>query len=186
MSFEFKRLEIPEVVLIKPRLLSDERGFFMETYKQTDFAKFGITDKFVQDNHSKSFARGVIRGLHFQKKPFEQAKLIRAISGSVLDVAVDIRRGSSTFGGWVSAMLSTKNQAMLYIPSGFAHGFCTLEENSEIIYSCSNEYSPAHDRGIIWSDRTIDVHWPVAEPVLSERDKKWPSLEEADIGFNYG
>jgi len=186
MPFEFKRLEIPEVVLIKPRLIGDERGFFMETYKESDFAKFGIKDQFVQENHSKTFAKGVIRGLHFQKKPMQQAKLIRVVSGGILDVAVDIRRGSATFGRWVSAVLSTKNQAMLYIPEGFAHGFCTLEENSEVIYSCSNEYSPADDRGIIWSDRTIDVHWPSLEPILSERDKKWPTLQDADLGFNYG
>lgn len=184
MSFEFKRLEIPEVVLIKPKLRSDERGFFLEVYKQSDFVKFGITDEFVQENHSKSFAKGVIRGLHFQKKPFEQAKLIRVISGSVLDVAVDIRRGSSTFGKWASALLSTKNQSILYIPVGFAHGFCTLEENTEVIYGCSKEYSPEHDRGVIWSDRTINIDWPVGEPILSDRDKKWPSLEEADINFN--
>lgn len=186
MSFEFKRLEIPEVVLIKPKLRTDERGFFFEVYKRSDFAEFGINDQFVQENHSKSFAKGVIRGLHFQKKPMQQAKLVRIISGSVLDVAVDIRRGSPTFGKWVSALLSTKNQAILYIPEGFAHGFCTLEDNTEVIYGCSKEYSPAHDRGVIWSDPNIDIHWPELKPVLSERDKKWPALNEADLGFNYG
>ncbi len=185
MPFEFKKLEIPEVILIKPKLISDDRGFFMEAYKEDDFAKFGIKDKFVQENHSKSFAKGVIRGLHFQKKPMEQAKLVRVVSGSIMDVAVDIRRGSKTFGKWVSSLLSTKNRAMLYIPEGFAHGFCTLEENTEVLYSCSNEYSPAHDRGIIWSDNFINIHWPVLEPILSERDKKWPTLHEADLGFNY-
>jgi len=185
MPFSFKRLDIPDVVLIKPQVFSDERGFFMEIYKYGEFSSCGIKDHFVQDNHSKSFSKGVNRGLHFQKKPCEQAKLVRTISGSVLDVAVDIRRGSPTFGKWVSAILSAKNKSMLYIPVGFAHGFCVQEDDTEIVYRCSHEYSPEHDRGIIWSDPKIGISWLVNNPILSARDKNWPSLAEADIGFSY-
>lgn len=185
MPFQFKPLEIPEVILIEPRVIGDERGFFMETYKYKDFSEFGIKIRFVQENHSKSFVKGTIRGLHFQKKPKGQAKLMRTVVGSVFDVAVDIRKNSPTYGRWVSAVLSAENKAMLYIPVGFAHGFCTLEENTEVLYKCSSPYSPELDRGIIWNDKDIDIAWPVSNPVLSLRDKSWPSLKEADNNFIY-
>ncbi|MCD6093867.1 MAG: dTDP-4-dehydrorhamnose 3,5-epimerase [Candidatus Omnitrophica bacterium] len=180
MSFTFKRLEIPDVILIEPRVLEDERGFFMETYKWTDFTKFGIKERFIQDNHSKSVAKGVLRGLHFQKEPMGQAKLVRVIAGSVFDVAVDIRRDSPTYGKWISVVLSAKNKKMLYIPEGFAHGFCTLEKDSEVIYKCSNIYSPEHERGIIWNDKDINIQWPIENPILSEKDSKLPLLDKID------
>lgn len=176
LSFDFKRLRIAGVILIEPTVFGDERGFFMEAYKWTDFADFGIKERFVQDNHSKSTARGVLRGLHFQKKPMGQAKLVRAIAGSVFDVAVDIRKNSPTYGKWVSVLLSAENKKMLYIPEGFAHGFCTLEENTEVIYKCSNVYSSEQERGIIWNDKNVGIEWPIENPVLSARDQAWPSL----------
>ena len=180
MSFSFKRLKIPEVILIEPTVLGDERGFFMESYKYTDFADFGIKERFVQDNHSKSVTKGVLRGLHFQKKPMGQAKLVRAIAGSIFDAAVDIRKNSPTYGKWVSALLSAENKKMLYIPLGFAHGFCTLEENTEVIYKCSDIYSAEHECGIIWNDKDININWPIENPILSEKDSKLPTLDKVD------
>lgn len=176
MSFNFKRLEIPGVILIEPRVLEDERGFFMETYKWTDFVEFGIKERFVQDNHSKSVAKGVLRGLHFQKKPMGQAKLVRAIAGSIFDVAVDIRKNSPTYGKWISAFLSAENKKMLFIPEGFAHGFCTLEENTEVIYKCTNVYSTEDERGLIWNDKDINIQWPIENPILSEKDSELPTF----------
>ncbi|TRZ52845.1 MAG: dTDP-4-dehydrorhamnose 3,5-epimerase [Dehalococcoidia bacterium] len=178
MPFKFKNLEIPEVILIKPTVFTDERGFFAETYKKSDFLDFGIKEEFLQENHSLSKTKGVLRGLHFQIPPKAQAKLVRVISGSVFDVALDIRKNSPTFGSWVSAVLSGENKDMLYVPEGFAHGFCTLEENTEVIYKCSRVYSPGHDRGIIWNDPALAIPWPVENPILSEKDKVWPLLKD--------
>jgi dTDP-4-dehydrorhamnose 3,5-epimerase len=185
LSFIFKRLEIPEVILIEPQVFADARGFFMESYKATDFSAFGIKDNFIQDNHSLSAAKGVVRGLHYQKKPKAQAKLIRVIRGSIFDVAVDIRKNSPTYAKWVSAILSAENKAMLYIPDGFAHGFCTLEDDTEIIYKCSEIYSLEHDRGIVWNDVEININWPVTKPILSSKDQGFPTLKEADNNFVY-
>ncbi|MFC1549118.1 dTDP-4-dehydrorhamnose 3,5-epimerase [Candidatus Omnitrophota bacterium] len=178
MPFHFKKLEIPDVLLIGPKVFEDERGFFVETYKYTDFAESGLNERFVQDNHSRSIQGGTLRGLHYQGDPKAQAKLIRVVKGSIFDVAVDIRPGSDTYGKWVSATLSADSKEMMYIPKGFAHGFCTLEDDTEIIYKCSEAYSPEHDRGIIWNDPTIGINWPTSDPVLSERDKNWPSIEK--------
>ncbi|MCQ6254061.1 dTDP-4-dehydrorhamnose 3,5-epimerase [Methanocaldococcus sp.] len=184
MPFKFRRLEIPEVILIEPIVFEDERGFFMETYKYSEFSKFGIKEIFVQDNHSKS-KKGVLRGLHYQKNPNAQGKLVRCIRGEIFDVAVDIRKGSPTFGKWVGVILSEENKKMLYIPKGFAHGFCVLSEEAEVIYKCTAEYSPEDDRGIIWNDKDIGIDWPIKNPILSEKDKKHPPLREADINFVY-
>jgi len=181
VPFQFKRLDIPEVVLIEPKVFSDDRGFFLETYKYSDFSKFGITGSFVQSNHSKSAARGVVRGLHFQKSPFSQAKLVRVVSGKILDVAVDVRKNSPTYGKYVSVQLCAQNKAILYIPCGFAHGFCTLEENTEVVYKTDKEFSLEHDRGVIWNDKDIGIKWPVENPILSAKDQKWPALKQADV-----
>jgi dTDP-4-dehydrorhamnose 3,5-epimerase len=183
MPFKFKRLEIPDVILIEPAVFGDERGFFMETYKDKDFAEFGIKDQFVQDNHSRSDSEGVLRGLHFQRKPMAQAKLVRVIAGSIFDVAVDIRKKSPTYGTWVSAVLSAENKNLLYIPEGFAHGFCTLEKNTEIVYKCTSVFSAEHDSGIQWNDPAINMAWPVENPILSEKDTAWPVLAEANSDF---
>ncbi len=183
MPFEFIKLEIPEVVLIKPRVFEDERGFFLEFFKYSDFAKAGIDYNFVQDNHSKS-KKGVLRGLHYQLKPKAQGKLIRCIKGRIWDVAVDIRKGSPTYGKWVSALLSEENKCMLWIPPGFAHGFVALED-CEVIYKCTEEYDPALDKGIIWNDSEIGIKWPLSQPVLSKKDAILPELKEAENNFVY-
>ncbi len=177
MPFRFTRLEIPDIILIEPVVFGDERGFFLEFYKRSDFFKAGITEEFIQDNHSSSL-KGVLRGLHFQKEPEAQGKLIRCIRGEVFDVAVDIRKGSPFFGRWGSVILSEENKKILYIPPGFAHGFQVLSERAEIIYKTTREYSPSHEAGIIWNDPDLAIPWPIKEPVLSGRDRLWPLLRD--------
>ncbi len=185
MPFAFHRLEIPEVIAIAPRVFEDGRGFFMETYKMPDFAAAGIPADFVQENHSCS-ARAVLRGLHYQNPPFAQAKLVRVVSGEVFDVAVDIRKGSPTYGRWVSALLSAKDRTMLYVPEGFAHGFLVLSEIAEVIYKTTAVYSPESEAGIRWNDRDLNIEWPLNGPILSEKDRRLPCLEDADNRFCYG
>jgi len=184
MPFKFKRLSLPEMVLIEPMILKDKRGFFMETYRYSDFAAFGIKEYFVQDNHSRS-EKGVLRGLHFQKKPKAQGKLMRCIRGRIFDAAVDIRQGSPSFGQWISNELSDENNYMLYIPPFFAHGFVVLSDYAEIIYKCTEEYSPEDEQGIIWNDPFIKIDWPVNNPMLSEKDRIYPMLKDADNNFEY-
>ena len=185
MPFSFKRLDIPDVILVEPKVFGDERGFFMETYKASEFKKNGIEYEFVQDNHSKS-QKGVLRGLHYQLKPMEQGKLVRCIRGRIWDVAVDIRKGSPWYGKWVAVELSEENKLMLWVPSGFAHGFVALEDDTEVVYKVTKEYSPELDRGIIWNDTDIGVKWPIENPMLSEKDKNLPGLKEAENNFTYG
>ena len=177
MPFEFVRLEIPDVILIKPKVFEDERGYFMETYKKSDFEKAGIKGDFVQDNHSRS-RYGVLRGLHFQKEPYAQAKIVRCVRGVIYDVAVDLRRNSPTFGKYVSVILSEYNKYMLYIPRGFAHGFLVLSDVAEVVYKVDNEYAPEYEGGVIWNDPDLNIPWPIDNPILSEKDKKWPTLKE--------
>ncbi len=148
----------------------------MESYKQSEFAKFGIKERFVQENHSQS-KKYVLRGLHFQKSPKAQAKLVRCISGKIFDVAVDIRKNSPTYGKWVSAILSEQNKKEIFIPQGFAHGFCVLSKQAEIIYKTSDEYSPEHEQGIIWNDPEINIKWPIKKPVISAKDSQFPFLK---------
>jgi len=189
LPFEFIKTDIPEVILVKPVVFKDNRGFFMETYKKSNFEKVGINTDFVQDNHSKSI-KGVLRGLHYQNEPFAQGKLVRCIRGKIFDVAVDIRKGSPTFGKWIGYELSEENKLMLWIPKGFAHGFLTLSEEAEVIYKVSGEeYSPQYDAGIIWNDPDIGIKWPldnIDEVLLSDKDKNLPNLKNADINFVYG
>ncbi|GAB4487436.1 MAG: dTDP-4-dehydrorhamnose 3,5-epimerase [Thermodesulfovibrionales bacterium] len=179
MPFTFEKTSLPGVVLIIPQVFGDERGFFIETYKQTDFVAAGITEQFVQDNHSSS-VRGVLRGLHFQQHPHAQGKLVRCIRGSIFDVAVDVRKGSPTFGRWTGVELSSGNHRMLYVPQGFAHGFVTLSDVAEVMYKCTAEYRPESDRGVLWSDPEIRIDWPVKDPVLSAKDAVLPLLKDAD------
>lgn len=182
MPFEFIQLQIKDVLLIKPKIFKDNRGFFVENYKKTDFVNAGIKDTFIQINHSQS-VKGVLRGLHYQLIPHSQAKLVKCIRGAIFDVAVDIRHGSETFGKWVSAILNEDNHEMLYIPCGFAHGFVTLSEKAEILYSCTSEYAPEYDRGIIWNDPSINILWPIDSPILSQKDLSLPSLSDAENNF---
>jgi dTDP-4-dehydrorhamnose 3,5-epimerase len=184
MPFTFEHLEIPEVVLIKPRVFGDARGFFLETYKHSDFVAHGIAGIFVQVNHSHS-ARGVLRGLHYQKEPMAQGKLVGVAQGEIFDVAVDIRAGSPTYGQWVAQTLTSENHLQLYIPPGFAHGFCVLSEVADVIYQVTAEYSAEHDRGILWNDPSIGIAWPLQEPALSAKDACQPKLCDADSNAVY-
>ena len=165
-------LSIPDVLLIEPKVFYDDRGFFFESFNQLDFEKLtGLSPVFVQENYSRS-TKGVLRGLHFQLPPKEQDKLIHVVKGEVFDVAVDIRKDSSTYGQWVGQILSHKNKKQLWIPGGFAHGFLVLSEVAELIYKTTNYYSPENQRCIIWNDPTLKVKWPIKhEPVLSAKDK---------------
>ncbi len=179
MPFKFERLEIADLILIKPKVFEDSRGFFMETYKKSDFEQFGIDTNFVQDNHSSS-DKGVLRGLHYQLQPKAQGKLVRCIKGKIFDAAVDIRKSSPSFGKWIGVELSEENRLMLWIPKGFAHGFLTLSENAQMVYNVSgNEYSAEHDRNIRWNDRDIGIDWPIGSPILSEKDAMAPFLKDA-------
>ncbi|MGB9824656.1 MAG: dTDP-4-dehydrorhamnose 3,5-epimerase [Candidatus Hydrothermia bacterium] len=182
-SFKFYRLEIPEVILIEPKVFEDERGYFMEVYREDAFSPF-IPHRFVQENLSFS-KKKVLRGLHFQKKVAAQAKLVQVVNGEIFDVAVDIRKGSPTYGKWVGVVLSSENKLLLYIPEGFAHGFCVLSETATVLYRVSNFYDPSNDRGIIWNDNEIGIDWPVKDPIISEKDSKWPVLKYADNDFYY-
>lgn len=173
-SFEIAALEIPDVKCIIPRRFSDPRGFFTETWNRKAFVEAGIDVNFVQDNHSYSRARGTIRGLHFQRSPSEQAKLVRVVRGSVFDVAVDIRADSPTYRKHVRMILTAERGEQLFIPVGFAHGFCTLEPDTEVVYKVSDYYSPKDDAGIIWDDPTLKIDWPLdgRNPILSDKDAK--------------
>jgi len=184
MPFTFRPLQLPEVILIEPRVFPDERGFFLETYKHSEFAANGIPETFVQDNHSRS-VRGVLRGLHFQNPPRAQGKLIRVVRGAIFDVAVDIRPGSPTFGQWVGETLSEENQRMLYVPPGFAHGFLVLSDLADVTYKVTEEYAPELDSGVIWNDPNIAILWPLdGPPILSPKDAALPPLLQADIRFD--
>jgi dTDP-4-dehydrorhamnose 3,5-epimerase len=176
MPFTVTSLQVPEVLCLTPRYLEDERGFFSETYKQSEFQSLGIYEAFVQDNHSRS-VKNVLRGLHFQYAPQAQAKLIRCIVGEILDIVVDIRPQSPTFKQWVSVTLSAENRQMLYIPAGFAHGFLTRSDWAEIVYKTSAEYAPALDAGILWNDPELGIDWQLdVTPQLSAKDKGLPTL----------
>jgi dTDP-4-dehydrorhamnose 3,5-epimerase len=184
MPFKFKRLEIPEVILVEAQAFLDDRGFFMEGYKESAFRVNDINTKFVQDNFSHSI-KGVLRGLHFQKNPKAQAKLVMAMSGEIFDVAVDIRKGSPTYGKWVSEILSDQNYHLLYIPEGFAHGFCVLSNEADVLYKVNSEYSPENERGIIWNDPELAVKWPTDSPIVIKKDLQLPNLKNADNNFVY-
>jgi dTDP-4-dehydrorhamnose 3,5-epimerase len=173
--------EIPAVKIISPKKFGDHRGFFSEVYSVKALQALGITTQFVQDNHSLSVEKGVLRGLHYQIAPMAQDKLVRVVRGSILDVAVDIRRGSPTFGKHVRAVLSAENWQQIFVPTGFAHGFVTLEPNTEVLYKVSTYYSPSHERGIRWNDPKLGIDWGVEESsaVLSNRDREHPMLADA-------
>jgi dTDP-4-dehydrorhamnose 3,5-epimerase len=185
MPFEFRKLEIPDVVLIEARSFADHRGFFLETYKQSEFAANGILDSFVQSNRSHS-ARGVLRGLHYQIHPQAQGKLVMALTGEIFDVAVDIRQGSPTYGQWVGRTLTADNLRMLFVPAGFAHGFCVLSEQADVLYQVTAEYSAELECGILWNDSEIAIDWPIADPILSVKDAQLPRLREAKNNFRFG
>lgn len=169
--FEFEKKELKDVILVKPKIFEDERGFFCETYKFSEFKNNGIKNVFIQDNHSNS-KKGVLRGMHFQREPKSQAKLIRCIKGKILDVVVDIRKNSPTYKKWLKAELSEENKHLLFIPKGFAHGFVVLSDTAQIEYKTDEEYSPHHDCGFKYDDKEIGINWGLDfEPILSQKDK---------------
>ena len=175
MSFTFSQTSLPGVTVIEPRVFADHRGFFMETYRKSAFAAAGIDVEFVQDNHSRS-VQGTLRGLHLQRAPKAQAKLVRVLEGEVFDVAADIRPDSPTYGQWVSVLLSGENRRSVFIPAGYAHGFCVISPAADIFYKATDEYAPDLEWGVRWDDPLLGIPWPVSEPLLSERDERWPLL----------
>ena len=172
------KTKLEGVVIIEPDVFGDSRGFFMESWNKKKMAEAGLNYDFVQDNHSKSTVKGTLRGIHFQKGDKAQAKLVRCVKGAVLDVAVDLRRNSSTFKQWIGVELSEENKKQLLIPRGFGHGFVTLTDDVEFLYKADNYYTPEADAGIRWNDPDIGVEWGVENPILSEKDKKNPFLKE--------
>jgi len=182
MPFNFKKTSIADVILIEPKIFTDKRGVFLEICKQSEFKRYGLEKPFCQVNHSRSI-KNVLRGLHYQLAPRAQSKLVHVISGEIFDVGVDLRKNSATYGQWVGEILSSQNRKMLYIPEGFAHGFCALSDIAEVIYHCTAEYSTEHDRGILWSDQKLNIQWPIKNPVLSDKDIGLPTLEKAEHNF---
>lgn len=186
-----KKIEtkLPGVVIIEPDIHGDHRGYFIETYSTKNFHEMGIDTTFVQDNMSFTAKKGTLRGLHFQNNPMAQAKLVSCTKGTVIDVAVDIRKNSPTYKQWVAVELSEENKKMFFIPRGFAHGFLTLSDNVEFRYKVDNLYSKEHDRGIRYDDASIDVNWGGLlnglDPILSDKDKFGPLLDESDCNFEY-
>ena len=176
---QIEKTTLPGVVILTPRVFRDDRGFFMETFNQSEFSSLGLPVEFVQDNHSRS-SKGVVRGLHYQY-PQWQGKLVRVINGEIFDVAADIRRDSPTFGHWFGTYLNAENQQQLYVPPGYAHGFCVVSEFADVIYKCTTTYKVQDDAGIRWNDPDLGVDWPVSDPVVSEKDKSAPLLADLHI-----
>ncbi len=185
-NFMAWRFAIPGPLMVQPKRFDDHRGFFLESYSTRDYAALGVTESFVQDNHSLSAAVGTVRGLHFQVPPRAQAKLVRVLRGRLLDIVVDLRRSSPHYGQHVAAELSAENAVQLYIPTGFAHGFCTLEPNTEIVYKVSDFYAPECDRGLAWDDPELALPWPVraAAAQLSDKDRRQPRLADLPPCFD--
>jgi dTDP-4-dehydrorhamnose 3,5-epimerase len=181
MEFRFEALAIPDVLLVAHGIARDGRGFFSETFREEPFLRQGIP-RFVQDNHARSSGK-VLRGLHYQLLPAALGKLVRCLRGRIFDVAVDIRRGSPTYGKWVGAELGAGDGRMIYIPEGFAHAYCALTDECEVFYKTTGYYSPKHERTIRWNDPALNIQWPVADPVLSDKDRKAPFLSEAENNF---
>jgi dTDP-4-dehydrorhamnose 3,5-epimerase len=179
MPFTFTHLDLPGVILAEPSLFADGRGWFMESYKKSDFAQGGITVPFVQQNHSRSEA-GTLRGLHFQRAPKAQGKLVRVLEGEIFDVAVDLRRDSPTCGRWAGVTLSAENRKMLFVPPWCAHGFYVTGGPAEVLYMTTDEYSKSHESGFMWNDPRFGIHWPGAPEFLAGRDGQWPAFEPID------
>lgn len=185
MAFRFESLDLADVILVEPQGVKDTRGFFREIYKNSDFITHGIPCAFVQENHSRS-TRGVLRGLHYQKCPQAQGKLVSVVRGRIFDVAVDIRKGSRNYGKWTGIELTDDDGRMLYVPPGFAHGFCVLGDEADVIYKVTAEFAPELDRGILWNDPDIGIDWPIQDPCLSLKDARLPLLRDADNNFEFG
>ncbi|MDP2683963.1 MAG: dTDP-4-dehydrorhamnose 3,5-epimerase [bacterium] len=180
---DFQNTKFDGVKIIIPKVFDDGRGFFLESYTEKIFQENGIQTRFVQDNHSKSVNKGVLRGLHYQKPPYAQAKLTRVIRGAVIDVIVDLRKDSATYGQWEAYELTASNFKMLYVPQGFAHGFCTIEPNTEFMYKVDNYYNQDSEDGIIWNDPTLKINWPTDNPILSDKDKILSKFSDINSPF---
>ena len=182
---EVVNTEIPDVKIIRPNKFGDHRGFFSETYNKQLLSEHGIGLDFVQDNHSLSGAKGTIRGLHYQTPPYAQDKLVRVVRGAIFDVAVDLRKGSPTFGKHVSAVINFEEWNQILVPIGFAHGFCTLEPDTEVVYKVTNYYAPDHDKGLLWNDPDLGIEWPVSasKATLSDKDREQPRFSELSDFF---
>ncbi|MFE4028342.1 dTDP-4-dehydrorhamnose 3,5-epimerase [Priestia sp. YIM B13551] len=179
------KTKFEDAILIEPKVFGDHRGFFTESYNKGIFTQNGIDMDFIQDNHSLSQQPGTLRGMHYQLNDKAQTKLVRVTRGAIYDVIVDIRKGSPTYGEWQGFILSADNKRQLLVPKGFAHGFCTIVENTEVQYKVDELYSPEHDRGIAWNDPALNIDWPFNNPVLSDKDTKHPTLAEADNNFTW-
>lgn len=177
-------LKLEGAAVLEPVVHGDQRGFFMESYNEATMIELGVNDRFIQDNQSLSAEAGVLRGLHYQLNPKAQTKLIRVLSGAIYDVILDIRPSSPTFGQWVGVILSEDNKRQLLVPKGFAHGFCTLVPNTQVLYKVDEYYSPEHDRGILWNDPALGIDWPIGEPLLSDKDKRHPVFADAEMNFD--
>jgi len=177
VPFTFNELDLPGVVVVQPQVFQDERGGFLETYRYSQFSKAGITEHFVQFNVSWS-VKGVVRGLHYQVEPDAQGKLVSVSEGEVYDVVVDIRDDSPNYGRWRAVTLSAENRTMLYVPPGYGHGFCVVSEGAQVSYATTTEYAPESERGVIWSDPSLAIPWPVDAPIVSAKDQTWPRLEQ--------
>lgn len=179
------KTKFADAIVIEPKVFGDHRGFFTESYNKELFKQNGIDMDFIQDNHSLSQQPGTLRGMHYQLNDKAQTKLVRVTRGAIYDVIVDIRKGSPTYGEWQGFILSADNKRQLLVPKGFAHGFCTIVENTEVQYKVDELYSPEHDRGIAWNDPALNINWPFNNPVLSEKDTEHPTLTEADNNFTW-
>lgn len=177
------KTDLPGVILLEPQVFEDNRGWFMETYSKEKFARHGIDAEFIQDNHSMSYKKGVLRGIHFQLSPMAQGKLMRCTKGAILDVAVDLRKDSPTYKKWVSVVLSMTNRRMFFVPRGFGHAFLTLEDNTEVEYKVDSLYSPQHDRSIRYDDPDIAINWGTGTFILSDKDRNAPFLKDSDCNF---
>ncbi|MGG4553695.1 dTDP-4-dehydrorhamnose 3,5-epimerase [Paenibacillus humicus] len=177
-------LRLEGASLLEPVVHGDHRGFFMESYNEQVMKQLGVNYQFIQDNQSLSAEPGVLRGLHYQLNPKAQTKLIRVLTGAIYDVILDIRRSSPTFGQWIGVILSEHNKRQLLVPKGFAHGFCTLVPNTQVLYKVDEYYSPEHDRGILWNDPALNIDWPVSEPLLSDKDRNHPTFADAEMNFD--
>ncbi|GIO35155.1 dTDP-4-dehydrorhamnose 3,5-epimerase [Paenibacillus antibioticophila] len=177
-------LKLAGAAVLEPAVHGDQRGFFMESYNEATMIGLGVNDRFIQDNQSLSAEAGVLRGLHYQLNPKAQTKLIRVLSGAIYDVILDIRSSSPTFGQWIGVILSEDNKKQLLVPKGFAHAFCTLVPNTQVLYKVDEYYSPEHDRGILWNDPALGIDWPISEPLLSDKDKRHPVLADAEMNFD--
>jgi dTDP-4-dehydrorhamnose 3,5-epimerase len=187
---EVRKLKLVEtkikgVLVIEPDVYGDSRGFFMESYNRQKFREMGLEHDLVQDNHSLSVQAGVIRGLHYQSHPKAQSKIVRVLTGAIYDVAVDLRRASPTYGEWVAAVLTEDNKRQLLVPKGFAHGFCTLVPNTQVMYKVDEYYSLENDCGLLWNDPDLNIDWPTKDPILSDKDKRQPAFKELQQNIEF-